>query len=291
MTAIEERFAGGTAVVTGGGSGIGEGICVKLGRSGMNVVVADRDTDRAEAVAKAIREAGGRAEGRTLDVTDEDACVALAGDLYETYEGVDLLFNNAGVETAGMVWELSPRRWRQVMDVNVQGVINGIHAFVPRMIEAGKPAVVANTASVGGIGISPFQGPYIVSKHAVVALTECLYQELRLVGESSIQVSVVLPFWVKTRIFEDAQAAAPTDNPMANAFFAYMQDQADAIALTPQEAGEVIVQGVADGDFWVFTHREEGIVFLKDRAAQFDAQQTPPVPTDRMRELGVLQRG
>jgi NAD(P)-dependent dehydrogenase (short-subunit alcohol dehydrogenase family) len=286
MSDARTRFHGGTAVVTGAGSGLGEGLATVLGELGMHVIAVDIDVARAEAIALTIRDAGGQATARALDVTDAGAVDALAEEIFATHAGVDLLFNNAGVETAGLSWEISPRRWRQVLDVNVQGVVNGVCAFVPRMLQANRPAVVANTSSVGGVSIAPFQAPYVVSKHAVTALTECLHQELAL-QEAPIQVSVVLPYYVRTRIFLDAQAAAPSENPLATAFFDYMQRTSEKSALDPKEAAEHIIEGIARGDFWVFSHDEAGAEYMRLRAAQLAALDPPTDFTDRLRALGL----
>jgi NAD(P)-dependent dehydrogenase (short-subunit alcohol dehydrogenase family) len=289
MSTAKKRFREGTAVVTGGGSGLGQGLAAHLGALGMHVVVADIDGDRAAMVAEGVRRGGGNASAHALDVADPAAVEQLAAETFAAYGGVELLFNNAGIETAGLGWEIPTERWHRVLAVNVNGVIHGINAFVPRMLKAGRRAVVANTASVGGVSVVPFQAPYVVSKHAVVALTECLHQELAMVG-APIQVSAVLPYYVQTRIFLDAQTAAPSGNAMADAYFNYMQRHSEIAALDPRVAAERILEGVARGDFWVFSDDAAGERFMRARGAQLAGLQPPPDAENRLRAAGLCVR-
>ncbi|MFE7244038.1 SDR family NAD(P)-dependent oxidoreductase [Streptomyces sp. NPDC057580] len=286
MPSAQERFAAGTAVVTGAGAGIGEGLARCLAGYGMHVVVADVDGGRAGQVAEAILRAGGSATDAVVDVADPAAVDALAEDAFARFGGVDVLINNAGLQSAGLMWEIDVDRWQRLMTVNVDGVFHGIRAFVPRMLQAGRPAVVANLSSVGGVGIVPFQSPYIVSKHAVQALTECLRQELDMLG-APIQVSVVLPHFVRSRIFVDAQEAAPSGNQQADAYFAWMQSVGATSALTLAEAAAHILDGIAAGDFWVFSDDDAGRRFTSERAAQLADLALPWDPRERLRGIGV----
>jgi NAD(P)-dependent dehydrogenase (short-subunit alcohol dehydrogenase family) len=281
-----ERFAGGTAVVTGGGAGIGAGFVRYLAQLGMRVVVVDIDAARAEQLATELGDAGADVIAWPLDVTDADAVDDLAQALFDRYGTVELLINNAGLETAGLTWEIPVARWRQVLTVNVDGMFFGIRAFVPRMIAAARPAVIANLSSVGGISTVPFQTPYIVSKHAVLALTECLHQELALT-EAPIQVSAVLPYRVRSEIFLDAQRDAPTDNPAANQLFAAMQRASVEDALDPVVAAEHMMVGIARGDFWVFSHDEYCAGIARNRAATLTALTPPADPRAFLQARGV----
>src|SRR5690606_12283799 len=202
----QERLAGGTADITGAGSGIGEGLARYAASIGMRVVVTDVDAERAATVADDIVAQGQQAEAQVLDVTDAEAFEKLAVDVYARYGSVELLINNAGLETAGVLWEIPVERWRHVMNVNVDGVFHGIRAFVPKL------------SSVGGVLTQALQTTDIVSKHAIVALTENLHQEVALAG-APIQVTVLLPYSVRSRIFVDAQAAAPSGNAAADKMF------------------------------------------------------------------------
>jgi NAD(P)-dependent dehydrogenase (short-subunit alcohol dehydrogenase family) len=286
MPTASERFSSGTAVVTGGGAGIGEGFVRYLCSIGMRVVIADVDGDRATGLAAELTAAGGLAHGYQVDVTDADAVEALAADAYTRFGSVELLINNAGLETGGLLWEVSVERWKRLMSVNVDGVYFGIRAFVPRMIAAGTPATIANLSSVGGVATAPLQAPYIVSKHAVLALTECLHQEIAFVG-APIQVSAVLPFTVRSRIFTDAQASAPSGNDAADRVFATMQSTNVSTAMDPVEAAEHMMSSIAAGDFWIFSHDDVGKASLARRAERLAAASAPPDPWPTLGQLGV----
>lgn len=210
MSTAQQRFSTGTALVTGGAAGIGEGFVRHLAVLGMAVVVADIDEQKAVEVADAVIREGGAAEAYRIDVTDADAVDEMARYVFDRYSSVELLVNNAGVENAGLLWEVSIDRWRKVMDINVDGVFHCLRSFVPRMIETGTPACIANLSSVGGLNSVAVQAPYIVSKHAVLALTECLHQELSLVN-APIQVSAVLPHSIRSQIFLAAERDAPPE--------------------------------------------------------------------------------
>lgn len=301
----EVRFGGGTAVVTGGAAGIGEGLVRYLTRIGMRVIIADIDAGRAAALADELTAGGGpvsegpvsegpvsrgpvsrgTATPYAVDVTDAGAVEELAGWAYDEFGGVDLLINNAGLETAGVLWEVTPERWRRLMAVNVDGVFFGVRAFAPRMIAAGRPGVIANLSSVGGVSTTPLQTPYIVSKHAVQALTESLHQEIALTG-APIQVSVIVPHMVRSRIFLTAQAEAPAGDPMAAELFEGMRKAVEH-ALDPVEAAEHMITAIARGDFWVFSDDDRGRDFTGARARLLETLQAPADPRPQMARFGV----
>lgn len=285
-SSAQERFHGGTAVVTGAAAGIGEGLAVHLGQIGMHVVVADINEDGAERVARGIIENGGSASARRLDVTDAAAVDAFAAETFAEHGSVELLINNAGLENAGLLWEVSPERWRRVMSVNVDGVFHGIRSFVPRMIEADKPAVIANLSSVAAFSITAVQAPYTVSKHAVLSMTECLHQELALVG-APIQVSAVLPYSIRSSIFNAARKDAPSQNPVANAVFESMQQANVAAGLDPVEAARHTVDRIAQGDFWIFSDDALLTAAASGRADYLRSLSTPPDPREQLQMMGV----
>jgi NAD(P)-dependent dehydrogenase (short-subunit alcohol dehydrogenase family) len=275
VTGAAERFGSGTALVTGGGAGIGEGFVRHLASLGMTVILADVDKGRAESVVADVVAASGRAEAYQVDVTDANAVDRMAAWAFERFGSVELLVNNAGIESSGRLWEIPVDRWRQVMAINVDGIFHCVRSFVPRMIEAGRPAVVANLSSVGGVRTVPFQTPYIVSKHAVLALTECLHQELRLAG-APVEVCAVLPHSVRSRIFQDAQGAG--GDPLSDRFFAWMQQSNVESGLDPMEAAAHMVEQIAAGKFWVFSDDERGAQALRSRADLLLAREAPADP-------------
>ncbi|WP_040790868.1 SDR family NAD(P)-dependent oxidoreductase [Nocardia paucivorans] len=286
MTTAKERFAAGTAVVTGAAAGIGKGLVQRLGEYGMSVVVADIDTGRAAEVATEIIEKGGRAEGFGVDVADAAQVEALAATVFERYGSVQLLINNAGIESPGLLWEIDPRRWQRVMQVNVDGVFYCLKSFVPRMIDVGTPACIANLSSVGGLNTVAVQSPYIVSKFAVQAMTECLHQDLTIVN-APIQVSVVVPHSIRSEIFLAAQREAPTTNPIANAVFAAMQRDNVEKGLDPLDAAAHMLEQIARGDFWVFSDDEMCTAATTRRGRQLIDRNPPANPRDMLARMGV----
>ena len=285
-TLARERFARGTAVVTGAAAGIGKGLAQRLGEYGMFVVVADIDTGRAAEVAAGIVESGGRAEGFGVDVADAAQVEALAATVFERYDSVELLINNAGVESSGLLWEIDPRRWQRVMQINVDGVFYCLKSFVPRMIDAGAPACIANLSSVGGLNTVAVQSPYIVSKFAVQAMTECLHQDLSIVG-APIQVSAVVPNSIRSEIFLAAQRDAPSTNPTANAVFAAMQRDNVDKGLDPLDAAAHMLEQIARGDFWVFSDDELCTAAAARRGRQLLDRDPPSNPRDMLARMGV----
>lgn len=276
-----EAFSDGTAVITGAGSGIGEGIARHAASLGMQVVLADIAIERAEVVAGEIRAAGGSAIAVHTDVRDPLALDALADRAYAEFGDVRLLVNNAGIETLGFVWELSVERWEQTLGVNIHGVIHGVRAFAPRMLKSSHQAYIANVSSIGGLGMMPVQTPYILSKHAVLSFTECLHLEMQLQARP-VSVSVVLPGPVATRIFEDANGA---DDPgLISGHREVMRDMLASQGMTPLEAGRVILEGIAAREFWVSTHPDITAGMAQARAHHL-AGLTVPAMNEQMREI------
>lgn len=258
-----EAFSGGVAVITGAGSGIGEGIARTAAALGMTVVLADIAADRISALAEELRASGAQALPVPTDVTDAAALDNLAAVTFDTFGDVRLLVNNAGIEMLGHVWEIPAATWDKALSINVMGVIHGVRAFAPRMLAAEKPAWIANLSSVGGLGMMPIQTPYIVSKHAVLSFTECLAMEIEMTGKP-ISVSAVLPGPVATRIFDDAPVG---DNPSTvDRHRAHMQAMLRDYGITGLEAGRRILDGLAAGDFWVSTHPEMTAQAAAERA-------------------------
>lgn len=229
------------AVITGAASGIGAGLAREAARRGMNVVLADRD---AEALRKIADEIGSAAAPGPTDVTDLAAVETLAEAAYARHGSVDLLFNNAGVMFTGLSWEITPQQWETSWRVNVDGILNGLRAFVPRLIKAARPARIINTASVGGFMPSPLMAPYSSTKFAVVALTEALAGELKLLG-SNIEVSLLAPGPVKSQIFREVPPAA------AHQFHDLMTNMLDQNGLDPDYFAALVFDAIARGDYWI----------------------------------------
>lgn len=280
MSQDKDVFDGGVAVITGAGAGLGEGLARRAAQLGMDVVVADIDEGRAEAVAADIRASGGKATSVKVDVSQPAELDRLADWVYARHDEVRLLINNAGVETIGNTWELPADLWERTLDINVHGVVHGIRAFTPRMLASPNRSFIANLASVGAFGQMPLQTAYIVSKHAVQALTECLYLELEL-KKAPIQVSSIIPGMVKTRIFMDAK---PSADPVAAHHQSVMREMMAAYGMELDAACQVILEKIAAGEFWVSTQPEMTDNIASNRA-RFLIDKTAPVLTAETRGL------
>ena len=271
MTKEEAVFAGGVAVITGAGSGIGMGIARRCGAIGMTVIVTDIDEARATTVAREIEAAGGKAEAIRLDVSRPETLDALAEDVFARHGAVRLLVNNAGIETIGLSWEIPEARWETTLNVNIHGVVHGVRAFVPHMLRSGKEAWIANLSSVGAYGQMPTQTAYIMSKHAVEAFSECLHLEMEVAG-APIHVSSVIPGMLKTGIFDaEAGAGEPEGAARHRAKMAHMMAN---YGMDLDEGCAKIVAKIAANEFWVDTQEDmtAGIVagriaFLQNRTA------------------------
>jgi len=188
----EERVA----IVTGGASGIGRALAEELGQQAFQVVVADRQTELAEEVAVGIRGRGGRATAAELDVRALAGFEQLVRETVDRSGRIDLLFNNAGIGIGGEIRDYSIQDWEDVFDVNLRGVVHGVHAVYPLMIEQGFGHIV-NTASMAGLVPAPMSASYSTTKHAVVGLSKTLRVEAKVYG---VRVSVVCPGVIRTPI-------------------------------------------------------------------------------------------
>ena len=195
------EFKGKTAVVTGAASGIGWALAQRSAREGMNVVLADIEESALARAEKDIRAIGTDTLALRTDVSKAGDVAALAGKALDTFGAVHLLFNNAGVGAGLTVWESSLADWQWVLGVNLWGVIHGIHFFVPVMIRQNCDCHIVNTASSAGLMTTTRHGPYVVSKHGIVALSETLYKQLEQRGYR-IGVSVLCPAFTRTNIME-----------------------------------------------------------------------------------------
>ncbi|KWX66316.1 SDR family NAD(P)-dependent oxidoreductase [Mycobacterium sp. NAZ190054] len=285
MSRAREAFGGGIAVITGAGAGIGAGLARHAHRLGMTVVLTDVDGPAVAALRDELRADGGTACAEVCDVRDADAMAALAERVYRDIGPVRLLVNNAGVEQFGYLWDTPVANWNRVMDINVSGVFHGVRAFLPRMIAAASPAWVWNLSSIGGVAAVPLQTPYIVSKHAVLAMTECLRLEVELAGHGElIRVQAVLPGAVKSNIFEAAggvdAGAAGTDVAAAEAQREAMLD-IKAAAMDPVEAAEVVFEQSAQGAFYLLTQPDYVGSAMAERAEVLRTLTPPQLRTKR----------
>jgi NAD(P)-dependent dehydrogenase (short-subunit alcohol dehydrogenase family) len=214
-----KQFKGRTAVITGAASGFGLEAARIAAREGMNVVMADVQDDALQRAAAEIGAAGAALLPYRLDVSKATEVEALGAAVVARFGAPHFVFNNAGVGSGGLIWESTLADWEWVLGVNLMGVVHGIRVFTPMMLQAARtdPSFegrIVNTASMAGLVNPPNMGVYNVSKHAVVSLTETLYQDLRLVSDQ-VSASVLCPFFVSTGITRSqrnrpaALAAAP----------------------------------------------------------------------------------
>jgi NAD(P)-dependent dehydrogenase (short-subunit alcohol dehydrogenase family) len=272
-----ETFAGGIAVITGAGSGIGAGLARHASRLGMTVVLADVDSGAIAALRDGLRAAGGAAVDFVCDVRDPNAMQDLAERTYRDIGPVRLLVNNAGVEQFGYLWDTPVANWRRVVDINISGVFYGVRAFLPKMMAIDEQAWVWSLSSVGGVVAIPLQAPYIVSKHAVLAMTECLRLDVESAGHGHhVHVQAVLPGAVVSNIFE---SAGGVDSSQAGDADAAEQQrsamlQIKATAMDPLAAAETVFEQAAEGRFYLLTQPSVGAA-MQERANVLATQRPP----------------
>ena len=265
-------FKGRTAVITGAGSGIGAALAHLAAREGMNLVLADINLADLEAVAAAI-DSPAIALHRT-DVADPEAVQALADGAWSRFDEVSLLCNNAGVVPGGRhrpVWDYAPEDWRWAFGVNMDGVVNGIRSFVPRMLAEGRPGHILNTASVAGFVSGEGSAVYGASKHAAVRITEALYAGLR-ARNAPIGVTMLCPGLVATRIYEaersrPAHLQSPFGQPAEAPEFQAISDNLFQNAPSPEDVAAQAFDGIRKDQFYVFTSaRYDGAIAQRAQA-------------------------
>ena len=255
------EFDGKVAVVTGAASGIGRAMCEKFASLGMRVVMADVEGDRLRQSAKRIEATGVEVLAVTVDVSRADELSRLAEDTLERFGGVHVLCNNAGVFAGGLTWDAVGSDWEWVLGVNLYGVLHGIRAFVPIMLEQNEPGHVVNTCSMAGLINTPLSGAYNVSKHAALSLTETLYHELRM-KQSPVGCSALCPELIRTGIANSDRNRPPHLKRPEDADTPEMELVEQAIrssietGLDPSVMAERVYQGIKQDQFYLLA--EEG---------------------------------
>ena len=290
-------FKNKTAVLTGAGSGFGLE-CARIGaKRGMNLVLVDVQQDALDQATAELQAAGAQVLSRRVDVSNADQMAAVGQATFERFGAPHLVFNNAGVGSGGLIWENTLKDWDWVLGVNVMGVVHGLRTFTPMMLEAAKkdPSYrghIVNTASMAGLLNPPNMGVYNVSKHAVVSMTETLYQDLSLVTEQ-ISASVLCPFFVATGINESARNR-PRDMTDANATLTQSQKIGQAMTSKAVNSGKVSAADVAAlvfdaivvNRFYIYSH-PKALRSVQTRMEDIMQARNPTDPFADKPEIGV----
>ena len=284
-----------TAVLTGAGSGFGLE-CARIGaRLGMNLVLVDVQQDALDRAAQELQAAGATVLAQRVDVSNAAAMDALGQAVQARFGAPHFVFNNAGVGSGGLIWENSAKDWDWVLGVNVMGVAHGVRVFTPMMLAAAAqdPAWqghIVNTASMAGLLNAPNMGIYNVSKHAVVALSETLYQDLALVTDQ-ISASVLCPYFVPTGISQshrnrpaDAAPAKPTRSQLIGQA---MSDKAVGSGrVSAADVAQKVFDAIAAGQFYIYSH-PKAIGSVQVRLEDIMLARNPTDPFAHKPELGL----
>ena len=293
-----DNFAGKTAVLTGAGSGFGLE-CARIGaRLGMNLVLVDVQQDALDAAAAEMRAAGSQVLACRVDVSNAAQMEQLGADVLARFGAPHLVFNNAGVGSGGLIWENSVQDWEWVLGVNLMGVVHGVRVFTPMMLEAARndPAWrghIVNTASMAGLLTPPNMGVYNVSKHAVVSLSETLYQDLSLVSDQ-VGASVLCPYFVSTGINDSHRnrpGALAADKPTRSQLIgqAMIAKAVSSGKVTAAEVAQKVFDAVAAGQFYIFSH-PQALGAVRTRMEDIVQVRNPTDPFADKPELGAQLR-
>ena len=256
-----EDFEGKVAVVTGAASGIGQALAEAFAAEGMKLVLADIESGPLEETAGRLREGGADVFAVTADVAEASDVERIGTAAMDVFGGLHIACNNAGVSGGGLSWEIPLSTWKWILDVDLWGVIHGVHTFTPLIIASGGGHIV-NTASMAGLTSHGGMGPYNVAKHGVVTLSETMYMELQMT-HPEVGVSVLCPGWVRTQInrsernrTDGVDVAAVEEVDEGLAALKAMVDTWIAEGLTPAHVASLVVDAVRTGRFYVLTHPE-----------------------------------
>lgn len=294
-----KSFRGRTAVITGAGSGFGLEASRIAAREGMHVVMADVQQDALDRAVADVTAQGAQVLGYRLDVSKAVQVQALADAVQERFGTPHIVFNNAGVGAGGLIWENSLADWEWVLGVNLMGVVHGVRTFTPLMLAAagadpGYEGHIVNTASMAGLVNMPNMGVYNVSKHAVVSLTETLFQDLALVT-GQIGASVLCPFYVPTGIqasernrpAELGADAAPTRSQLVQK--AMIDKAVGSGKVTATEVAQNVFDAIAARRFYIYSH-PKAVASVVTRLEDIVEPRNPSDPFAARPEIGAALR-
>ena len=293
-----QYFQGKTAVITGAASGFGLELAKLAAQAGMKLALADVQKDALDAVVADFQSQGVPVIAHTFNVAKSDAYAAFAKDVLTQWGAPNLLFNNAGVGTGGLIWEASEADWEWVMGVNVWGVVHGVRQFVPAMVAAAKTdssyqAHIVNTASMAGLLNAPNMSVYNVSKHAVVSLSETLYQDLKLVTDQ-VQCSVLCPYFVPTGIHKSHRnrpadlAAAPATQSQQVAQ-AFSSKAVTSGKVSAADVAQKVMDAVGAGQFYIYSH-PQALGNVQTRMEDIVMGRNPTDPFAARPDIGVQMK-
>lgn len=288
------NFKAKTAVLTGAGSGFGLE-CARIGaKLGMNLVLIDVQQDALEAATQELQAAGAQVLPFKLDVSSAPQMEAMAAAVLARFGAPQLIFNNAGVGSGGLIWENSVKDWEWVLGVNVMGVVHGIRIFTPMMLEAAKKDAawqghIVNTASMAGLLNAPNMGVYNASKHAVVSISETLHQDLSLVTDQ-IGASVLCPFFVATGISQshrnrppELRGSRPTQSQLIGQ--AMSEKAVSSGKVSAADVAQLVFDAVAQNQFYIYSH-PKAIKSVQTRLEDIVQARNPTDPFEGKPELG-----
>lgn len=272
-------YQGKIAAITGAANGIGREVAIQCAAKGMKLSLCDIDATNLAAVENELKAKGAEVISTVFDVRDMAAFKAFADQTIAHYGAVDLFFNNAGVAVVGCIWEMSEADWKWGLETNVNGLVHGIKAFVPFMMSQDKECRVINTASIGGMLISPNSPNYIASKHAAVALSEVFAAQLLQAG-SKVKASVYCPGFIVTDLHNsDRHRPVELQNDSNDPYYQsedYMTRKKGMEALVLggiqlEDAIQKLFQGIEADKFYILTHPEYVPIVAARHKAIMDA--------------------
>jgi NAD(P)-dependent dehydrogenase (short-subunit alcohol dehydrogenase family) len=294
------HWQGRTAVITGAASGFGLETCRIAAARGMQIVMADVQQAALDAAAAEIRATGARVLPFRLDVSKAAEVEALAAATAERFGAPSFVFNNAGVGAGGLIWEHSLKDWEWVLGVNLMGVAHGVRVFTPLMLAAAKAdpgfrGHIVNTASMAGLLNAPNMGVYSVSKHAVVSISETLYQDLALVTEQ-VHAHVLCPFFVPTGItrsernrpaeFNEAASKPTRSQLIAQA----MSEQAVSKGkVSAAQVAQWVFDAMDERRFYIYSH-PKSLASVQTRLEDIMTPRNPSDPFAGKPEIGAQLR-
>ena len=290
-------FKNKTAVLTGAASGFGLE-CARIGaRLGMKLVLVDVQQDALDKAAGELQAVGAQVLALRVDVSRAAEMEALGRTVLQRFGVPHLVFNNAGVGAGGLIWENSAQDWDWVIGVNLMGVAHGVRVFTPLMLEAAKkdpayPGHIVNTASMAGLLNAPNMGVYSASKHAVVSISETLYQDLALVTDQ-IGASVLCPFFVPTGISQSQrnrpqELTTPASQPTRSQMIGQaMSDKAVGSGkVSAAEVAQQVFDAVAVNQFYIYSH-PKALASVQTRLEDIMLARNPSDPFNQKPELGL----